>query len=100
MIYPHVLVGFHDLLDAGQGELVVLEEVWLFRHVDDFLLDVVHLLQQLLVRAVGLVLLVRLFHARRHVSLEGLFQFCSRLLGAHFTNCRQFIIFCLGLESK
>ena len=27
--HAHVLVGFHDLLDAGEGELVVLEVVYL-----------------------------------------------------------------------
>jgi hypothetical protein len=41
--YPNVLVGFHDLLDAGEGKLMVFEKVDIFGHIGDLLLDFLEL---------------------------------------------------------
>jgi hypothetical protein len=42
-IYADVLVGLHDLFYPGQGELMVLEELHIFGHLIDFLLDFLEL---------------------------------------------------------
>jgi hypothetical protein len=42
-VYPDILVGLHDLLDAREWELVVLEEVDVLGHLVDLALDLLEL---------------------------------------------------------
>lgn len=42
-MYPDVLVGFHDLFDSRERQLVVLEEVHVLGHLVDLPLDLLEL---------------------------------------------------------
>lgn len=43
MGYPDILVTFHDLLDPGEGQLMVLEEIHILGHLVNLPLDLLEL---------------------------------------------------------
>ena len=89
-MYPDVLVGFHDLLDSRERQLVVLEEVHVLGHLVDLPLDLLELgLQALeiglevehLLRTLLLLRLAAAFTLVEHLWLLILLSYICGVLG-------------------